>query len=73
MKSNQIKIYDEMKFFKGDGPASQFKAGKQKGRNHVCLICDINAADRSIYSYLLNRTCSGLKYFNSYYNSSFNI
>ena len=51
-----------MRFFKGDGPAAQFDAGQQKGENHLCWICDINAVDHSNYSYSLHRTCNHLQY-----------
>ena len=38
-----ISIYDEMRFFKGDGPAAQLEAGQQKGGDFPCWQCPVNA------------------------------
>ena len=62
VKVNKIEIYDEIRFFKGDGPAAQFEAGQQMGGNHLCWICDINSVGHYNYSYSLHRTCSDLQF-----------
>nr|XP_047138548.1 uncharacterized protein LOC124814672 [Hydra vulgaris] len=61
IKNSEIEIYDEMRFFKGDGPSAQFEAGQQKEGNYVCWICDINVVEHSNYSCLLNRACINLQ------------
>ena len=38
-----IPIFDTIRAFKGDHPASQFEAGQQKGRNYACHGCCINS------------------------------
>ena len=38
-----IPIYDTIRAFKGDHPASQFEAGQQKGGNYTCHGCCINS------------------------------
>ena len=38
-----ILIYDTVRAFKGDHPASQFEAGQQKGGNYACHGCCINS------------------------------
>ena len=38
-----IRIYDTVRAFKGDHPASQFEAGQQKGGNYACHGCCINS------------------------------
>ena len=38
-----IQIYDTVRAFKGDHPASQFEAGQQKGGNYACHGCCINS------------------------------
>ena len=35
-------IKDQMRLFKGDGPAAQFEAGQQKGGNFPCWGCSIH-------------------------------
>ena len=38
-----IPIYDTVRAFKGDHPASQFEVGQQKGKNYTCHGCCINS------------------------------
>ena len=38
-----IPIYDTVRAFKGDHPASQFEVGQQKGGNYACHGCCINS------------------------------
>ena len=38
-----IVIHDEMRFFKGDGPAVQFETGQQKGGLFFCWGCGVKA------------------------------
>ena len=38
-----------MRLFKGDGPAAQFEAGKQKGGNYHCWGCPIHRSRVSDY------------------------
>ena len=56
-----IEIKDEMRFFKGDGPASQFEAGHQKGGNHFCWICPLQADNGSDYLYSASRPYMSLE------------
>ena len=39
--SDGIPIRDKMRILKGDSPARQFKAGRQKGVNFFCCSCSI--------------------------------
>ena len=57
IKINGIEITDEMSFFQGDGPASQFVAGHQKGGNYFCWVCELEADNCSDYVYSLSRPC----------------
>ena len=41
--SNGCKIVDKLRFFHGDDPSAQLKAGKQKGGNYFFPICPIKA------------------------------
>ena len=42
-----------MRFFHGDGPASQLEAGHQKGGNYFCPTCGVLAcrSSENAYSY----------------------
>ena len=40
-----------MAFFKGDGPASQFEAGHQKGGNYFWWVCELEAGNCPDYVY----------------------
>ena len=51
IKINGTEITDEMAFFKGDGPASQFEVGHQKGGNYFCLVCELEAGNCPDYVY----------------------
>ena len=41
--NGEIVVEDVMRFFHGDGPASQIEAGHQKGGNYFCVSCPIHA------------------------------
>ena len=49
-----IQIYDTVRAFKGDHPASQFEAGQQKGGNYACHGCCINSHCIKVYLIHLN-------------------
>ena len=55
IKINGIEITDEMSFFKGDGRASQFEAGHQKGGNYFCWVCELEADNCSDFVYSSSR------------------
>ena len=44
-------LFDSLRFFKGDGPASQFEAGQQKGGNYKCWACGIHVKNNSDYTF----------------------
>ena len=37
-----IELFDQLRFFHGDGPAVSFEAGNQKGGHYFCPSCDIH-------------------------------
>ena len=41
-KIDGITIYDVMRFFRGDGPASALESGNQKGGHYFCPSCNIH-------------------------------
>ena len=47
--SNNIEIIDKLLIFKGEKPASQFKAGQQKGENFYYFLCATHAENASNY------------------------
>ena len=49
--NNDIEIYNVLRVFKGDHPASQFESGQNKGRNFPCHGCSIFASNAKKYSY----------------------
>lgn len=55
IKINDQIIYDKIRIFKGDKPASQFEMGHQKGGNYYCFACPINShcSSSMVYSYKL--------------------
>ncbi|VDI40242.1 Hypothetical predicted protein [Mytilus galloprovincialis] len=42
--NGNIKIFDVMRVFSGDGPARQFEIGQQRGGNYPC-VCGVHAND----------------------------
>ena len=38
----EIYIHDVIRFFHGDGPASQLETGQQKGGGFSCWICPVD-------------------------------
>ncbi len=43
IKTTCIPVADKMRFFHGDSPSCQYKAGKQKCGNFYCAVCGANA------------------------------
>ena len=53
---HNIVLNDKMRFFHGDGPATAFEAGNQKGGHYFCPTCDVHICltDDIAHSYQQN-------------------
>ncbi|XP_047129004.2 uncharacterized protein LOC124809199 [Hydra vulgaris] len=49
--NNDIEIFDVLRIFKGDHPASQFESGQNKDGNFLCHGCSLFAPKAKSYSY----------------------
>ena len=56
-----ICVHDIIRFFHGDGPACQFKAGQQKGGDFPCRACPINTNSSNDVAHVLYQPIMGVK------------